>query len=75
MSQDGLLVSPDEGRHQRTRTAGIQQEDRPAEQQSLPDDDCDDGQVHGVSDVPVQPADHQPHCRRGYLLAALAFII
>ena len=44
----------------KTNCEGVKEQDYPAQEQSLADDGRDHGQVHGIADVTVESARHQP---------------
>jgi hypothetical protein len=57
--QSRLLVPAHEGHEGGGHHRGVRHQDQPAQQQGLPSDGGQDGQVHRVAHVPVEAADDQ----------------
>jgi hypothetical protein len=55
----GLLVAVDEGGDGEPHCCGVHEQDGMAQEQRLPHDDRHDREVHGVPDVPIEPAYNQ----------------
>src|SRR4030095_15058714 len=63
-AQRRLLVPAHERADDGEERTRIRKQDQLPEEQRLADDDCPHGQVHRVTDVAVEPADHEALGRR-----------
>jgi hypothetical protein len=59
LSQHRLLVGQDKGVEREPQDPGVNQETPVAEQDPLAQDDSDDGDVHGIAHVAIEPRHHQ----------------